>query len=632
MPYRRTLWGGALFWMAFSVVAVALRGVRWEETYEHALVITRTVPYPEGHPFFIYCRNVFSGQSYLSALLMTIYDSPLLINGLRNVLQLAFCTVPVFLLGARFGGRAWAGHASVVLVLLGIHKGFQSYYPIESWPHFFATGQIGTGYALLVFALLLLRCWRSGWFLLGLMPMIHVGQWPVLGLFAGLQWLALLRQGDRVRVRQALLYFGVGMVPCIVFYFVYRHFHVPAPTEGAYFAEGDVQAIWSAYTERHDLHRAVPRDSFLKSILGGGLVLCLSGCALWRGSEAGEARRDRGMVFAFALLLSVVVGGIWLLHQELGGRAPFLLIGWMPYRLTNHLAILLVPLVVGTLWRGGRGGRALLALVLLHGLLLPFWGYVLPTALFTRYVGNVEGLAYFLCGGAIASLLTGRGILPTASAVPCMCIGVPYSTLQAVMPVAASLLLLAWFYPFAMFALLAGAVAWRAWAYVEVWAGGAQRWPDISVSLLSLLLLGSLLIQQAHSREQLPMQPIHRQVADWLDAQGEKDAMLVMPCWDVNWLAKLRRPTLADYQTAHLMSYMPALAPALKKMHEEVFGYVVDGETGPPLAQWPGRSPEAWRRLAKDYGFRYVLAPTEMDLKLERVLEGHPYDLYRVEP
>ncbi|MCC6143172.1 MAG: hypothetical protein IT368_05130, partial [Candidatus Hydrogenedentes bacterium] len=163
---KRSLWAGAIFWVVFSCVAVALRGVRWEETWEHALVITGAVPYPEGHPFYLYCRNVFSGQSYLSAMLMSLWDSPLLINGVRNVIQLSFCTVPVFLLGARFGGSVWSGHLASVLVLLGIHRGFQSYYPIETWPHFFATGQIGAGYALLVLALLLMNCWRSAWFLL----------------------------------------------------------------------------------------------------------------------------------------------------------------------------------------------------------------------------------------------------------------------------------------------------------------------------------------------------------------------------------------------------------------------------------------------------------------------------------
>ncbi len=623
---KRCLCVGALFWVVFSVVAVALRGVRWEETWEHALVITGAVSYPEGHPFFIYCRNVFSGQSYLSALMLSLWDSPLLINGLRNVLQLSFCTVPVYLLGMRFSGSAWGGHLATVLVLLGIHRGFQSYYPIESWPHFFATGQIGAGYALLVFALLLMNGWRGVWFLLGLMPMVHVGQWPVIGLFAGLQWLWLLRRGERSRVRQAAHWFALGMAPCVLFFLVQRMFHVAMPISGAWFAEGDVRAIWSAYTGLHDLHRAVPRDSFLKSVLAAGAVLLVAGLAGMRPSMEVAPRRNLLKTFGFALLLSGLVASIWLLHQVLGSRAPFVLIGWMPYRLMNHLAILLVPLVVGVLWRARGGGRGLLALVLLYALLLPVWRALVSPDLFARYAGNLEGLIFALCGGAIASAVAARDrkIIVWGS------LSLPAAQALLLTIVAA---FLQNFYPFALAGMLGGALMWGVCeGLVRHWPRLERPWLHCGMLALGIALLVSLLVRETRHREHLPLQPIHQQVANWLDEHGESDAMIVTPYWDVNWLGKIRHPVLADYQTAHLMSYVPALAPTLKTMHAEVFGFVVDGETGPPLAEWPGRSVEEWRRLGEAYGFRYVLAPTEMELTLERVLEGQPYDLYRVGP
>ncbi|MBL7648918.1 MAG: hypothetical protein JNK74_22305 [Candidatus Hydrogenedentes bacterium] len=623
---KRCLWAGALFWVVFSVVAVALRGVRWEETWEHALVITRAVPYPEGHPFFIYCRNVFSGQSYLSALMLSLWDSPLLINGLRNVAQLSFCTVPVYLLGMRFSGSAWGGHLAATLVLFGVHQGFQSYYPIESWPHFFATGQIGAGYALLVFGLLLLNGWRSVWFLLGLMPMVHVGQWPVIGLFAGIQWLWALRNREYARARQAVGWFVVGMTPCVIFLAVQRQFHVSMPLAGAYFAEGDAHAIWSAYTGLHDLHRAVPRDSFLKSVLAAGAVLLVAGLNGMRPGLEDGPRRVLFQTFGFALLLSGVVVSIWLVHQVLGGGAPFALIGWMPYRLMNHLAILLVPLVVGVLWRGRAGGRGLLALVLLYALLLPLWRTLQPPEIFVRYGGNLEGLIFALCGGAIASAVAARdgkivvwGVL-RLPAIQLLLLAVVAAFLQN-------------FYPFALAGMLGGALVWGVCeGLVRLWPSLERPWLHCGTIALGTALLVSLVVRETRHREHLALQPIHQQVANWLDEHGEADAMLVTPYWDVNWLGKIRHPILADYQTAHLMSYVPALAPALKKMHTEVFGFVVDGETGPPLAGWPGRSVEEWRRLGEAYGFEYVLAPTEMELTLERVLEGRPYDLYRVEP
>lgn len=621
IPDKRAVQFGVIFWLVFSVIAVALRGVRWEETYEHALVITRTVPYPEGHPFFIYCRNVFSGQSYLSALIMTIVDCPLLINGLRNVLQLSFCTVPVFLLGTCFSGNIRGGHLAVVLLLTGMHKGFQSYYPIETWPHFFATGQIGAGYALLILALLLLGGWRSAWFLLGLMPIVHVGQWPVIGLFAGLQWLWMLRRGDYPPVRQALLYFSMGVVPCVLFFFVQQHFHVPMPTTGAYFGEGDFGAIWAAYTERHDLHRAVPRAPFSRSVLAGGLVIAIAtGMTLRKDG----ARTTAFRLLGFAVLLTSVVIGIWLIQRALEAHTPFLLIGWMPYRLMNHLAIVLVPLASGVLWREGSRGRGLIGLLLLYLLFMPLWHATLPESIFSRYAGNLDGLMFALCGGALAALWA------KPAGDPKIALRVK---LAAALP---QVMLLGWLvfnYPFALATLLGGAMAWGVcWLVLRRWRPVSEMGLQCVLVALACGLLVCMVVRETRHREHLPRQPIHTQVAEWLDAHGEKDAMVVTPYWDVNWLAKIHRPILADYQTAHLMSYVPALAPSLKKMHEDVFGFVVDGDSGEPLASWPVRSAAEWRRLGDAYGFRYVLAPAEMDLHLERVLEGQPYDLYRVGP
>lgn len=613
MKIAGRLWPGVLFWGVLSVAAVALRGVRWEETWEHALVITRAVPYPEGHPFFQYCRNVFSGQSYLSALLLKLIDCPILLNGYRNVLQLAFCTLPVFLLGARFGRSAWGGHLAVVFVLAGLHQGFQSYYPIESWPHFFATGQIGAGWAVLIFALLLGGGWRVPWLFLGLMPLVHIGQLPVIGLFTGVLWLRALWHRDFERVRRAVLWFGVGLVPCVVFFAIQRQFHVTPPVEGAYAVAGDPWPIWRAYTALHDLHRAVPREPFFKSLLGA--MLLLSVACLWtaaRGRRAVSAKYTA----LFGVLVTGITCAIWLSQRALGDGAPFLLIGWMPYRLMNHLAIVLVPLCAGLLWRDpSRAGRLVLAVAAIQLVAIPIWGQVVPEALFARYVDNREGVIFFLCGAALASALPLVCTRRVPWSIPCLLTVV-----------------LAWTYPFALAGVVAGGAAWCGARLAVRRLAPLRRAASGLACVAGVLLLVMLLAREYRDRDHLGVQPIHGEVAAWLSNAGEADAMIVTPYWDEKWLGKIRHPVLADYQTAHLMSYVPSLAPGLKKLHEEVFGFVIDGPTGPPLSPWPGRDGETWRALGRAYGFRYVLAPSEITLQLEQVLEGQPYDLYRVFP
>src|SRR5690606_32305492 len=95
-----------------------------------------------------------------------------------------------------------------------------------------------------------------------------------------------------------------------------------------------------------------------------------------------------------------------------------------------------------------------------------------------------------------------------------------------------------------------------------------------------VLLLATMLAQQTRNREQLPVSPVQAEVRNYLDEHGEASAMLLLPYWDIGWLGKTRHATFADYQTAHLMTYMPKLGPSLKKMHDEVFGLTLDTDTG----------------------------------------------------
>ena len=337
-------------------------------------------------------------------------------------------------------------------------------------------------------------------------------------------------------------------------------------------------------------------------------------------------RQDHVWVGLYGIILSGVVGGIWLIHQVMGGNIPFLLLGWMPYRLTNHLAILLVPLALGVLLRTEKDnvpqpaneGRAFVALVLIQAILLPLWAVILPESIYVRYVGNLDSLLWLLSGGALLAAL--QPIFRVAPKAFVLLLG-------------AGAVALALLSPFALAALLSGMALYGVlrWLGREFPKSRPLLSPDLLLTLATVLLL-SLLLQQGRQREHLPIHPLQQEVMDYLAARGESDAMLVPPYWDVAWLAKTRHPIFADYQTAHHMTYMPSLAPSLKKMHAEVYGFPVDGDAGPPLAPWPTRSVTAWHALAKAYGFDYILAPAEMTLKLSPVLKGHPYTLYRATP
>lgn len=617
----RGLAAGAAFWLVFSVVAVALRGVRWDETWEHALVITRMAPYPEGHPMYLYCRNVFSGQSYFSALLLWCFDAPLLINGLRNVAQLAFCAAPVFLIGARLGGGAIAGHLATVFVLAGVHRNFQSYYPIETWPHFYSVGQIGLGYALLALGCALHGWWRAAGLLIGLMPVVHIGQIPAIAIAAGLMAIAAWTRGDGTPLRGGGTGLGIGLLISVFFFLVYRQYCAPLPDGGAYAAEGDARAIWLAYSKEYDLHRFTPRlNPFWKSAIGAGMTLALVSTAV-SAFRSRAARDTSGYSGVRLYVLSVIglTGAIWVLQRVLGDGVPFLLIGWMPYRLTNHLAVLLAPVALGVLARS-RAGLLLAAGALAYAILDPVWAAILPEPWFIRYAGNPELIVFLLSGAALAAAherAIRRGRVAWWGAV----------FAAALAPA------LAWLYPFGFAAAAAGAAGWAIARWLV--GRGVRLGPPVrrrAVVAAGLMLLGALTLREWRGREQLPMHPLQARVAEHLAESGEASDMIVTPWWDIQWLGRTRHPILADYQTAHLMTYMPGLAPAIRKLHHEVFGHVLDGASGPPLADWPARPPDEWARLGRAYGFTWVLSPSALPLQLDLEIEGEPYNLYRVTP
>ncbi|MBI2423408.1 MAG: hypothetical protein HYV27_11315 [Candidatus Hydrogenedentes bacterium] len=614
------VWGGCLAWCAFAVLAVVLRGVRWEETYEHALLITRAVPMPEGHPMFQYVRNVFSLQSYLTAGILWLSESPMLICGLRNVLQLVFATVPVFLLASLFTRQTRYGHLAALLVLCEVHKPLESYYPIVPWPHFFATGQIGLGCALLVLFLQLAGYWRSAWCGLALLAGMHLGQLPPLLVYFGLHGLYAVYARQWGRVRQALAGFFAGLIPIVLFYAILRFFHVPEPLGGAYAVTGDVQGIYGAYTALHDLHRAVPRlNPLLHSVVATAILAAV--LVLRRSAEP----QTYGSLLAYLAIVGAIVAIFAALQQVTADAPVFLVIGWMPYRLMNHLAVLLLPVIVAVLAapRTGHGlppdrwGEWVLLFLLLFAAAQPMLAWVLPVALVERYLGTPEALLFLLLGAAWGAA---------------WCRHAPaHAKVIAAGALAFALISLAFIHQYGAFLMATGAGAAAVPRRLFPLNGLASRWEGRLLAAVGILLACSLLARQHAHREHLPVADIEVDTVRLLAERGEAEAMLLVPWWDIGWLGCTRHPVFADYQTAHLMSYLPRLAPAIKAMHAEVYGWVVDRpETGPPLESWPTRTPLEWQRLGEKWGFGFVLSPVEIPLQLPKLLETPPYALYEV--
>lgn len=89
---------------------------------------------------------------------------------------------------------------------------------------------------------------------------------------------------------------------------------------------------------------------------------------------------------------------------------------------------------------------------------------------------------------------------------------------------------------------------------------------------------------------------------------------------------------MADYQTAHHMTYLPCLAPSLKTMHKKLYGFDVNDPNYRHDLAWPRFTREDWKRLSAKYGFHYVIAPDARPPDLPPVLTSGGSTLYRVPP
>jgi hypothetical protein len=675
--FEKRLLGGAGLWLLFCVVAVALRGVRWEETYEHALMITGNVPYPDGHPSYVYARNVFSLQSYASALLLSLVDSPLLINGLRNLLHLCFTTIPVFLMGAWCTGSVRWGHAAAVLVLVGVHQDFQSYYPMVPWPNMYGIGQIGMGCALLALSLIIAGKARAAGFLLGLMVAVHIGQLPVVLAVALLAAAWHYRQGGLALIRTGAAGFCAGLAVSLVFLVVQQFlFKVPLPSAPPYGAEGDVHAIWHGYSSLYDIHRFFPRfNPFAHSLILMFAALLFGAEAAWREYRSQGRPGTFALIFAYILIVCLTVWVSMALHRAMGDQVPFLLLGWMPYRLTNHLAPILLVLVLSLFADGAgvnprwRGAVVVLVLAMLLGALVPFLKDRMRDDGYESFIENPVPIFYLLAGAA-AMLAAGRssggrwgiglgvilalttwialdrqlGTTPlfarTLEVGVCvvlpLLLGVVFRkgalpSLLTGLAVGLPFLALASYHQFGTAFVAIGAILSGVGYLVCGLRPPRFAMPAALFALLLLLPLAALLDREYRFREHLPLSEFQQRVKSYLAEKGEEDALLVPPYWDIEWLSRTRHPIMSDYQTAHHMTYMPALAPSIKKMHEEVYADPIDrADEDGQLNVWRERTLGEWRELGAAYGFRYIIAPEWVAPDLPKVIELEHEGLYRI--
>ena len=624
---------GITVWLLFSIVSVFLRGIRWDDNLEYAQILLGWVDYPEGHPRLRYVHGVFSLQTYLSALVLWLTQSDAVLCAFRNILFLMATVVPVYLLGAVLSRRALGGHCAAALALLGAHVAFDNQYPLFIWPGLFSYGHIGLGLALITLAAFAAGRLRTALFLLGLLPAIHLGQLPVLigtaGIAITLDWAARRRAGEAPanctsKSMRTLLWLLPGFAICVGLKTYMNATDVIVPLDGPYVVAGNENAIWSTYTNHYDAHRMIMPGN---QHLAVAIALLVSTLGFSTERRRNVAFGAWGHLWAYCLGVAILVWGTMAVHATLGNETPFILLSWMPYRLTNHSATLLHPMFAGLLLQrrdaaARNPGPYLLIASFALLLARPWLAYFLGESLYSRFLAQGEMVAFAMVGFVAAQwyeetcrrfgsrwFFRGSGVL--------------------------LILALANVHQFGACCLVLGIVSYWLLRIVLARSRTIQS-PFVAACIVAgcMLAVAEGLFSEWQRYEQLPRPAFDTKVAALLAERGESGEMLVTE--PVAWYpqVRLRHPIFLDMDMISHVMYKPELGPAIIAMYRDMYGMRYDIPPSPGLTSWKDvwrdRSREAWVNVARHYQVRYVVSPSDITLQLDEVLADGDYRLYRV--
>ncbi len=575
-----------------------------------------------------YVTGAFSLQTYSTALLLWLSESPTLVCGFRNFLFIAATVMPIYLLTTLLNPRPIYAHLAVLSILAGVHLDFDSTYPQFVWPDMFSNGHIGTAYALLTVYLLVSGRRRLGFLALGLLPCIHAGQTPPVLVLGALMLLDAVRRRRKEELSQGLFFLAAGFAGCAIFRLAQHPFIIPPPVVDTGHA---AVAILKTYLAGHDLHRSLPIGNCHL-----GLVMLLFGLAsvLWIRRASGMKPGPWGWLFVYTGIIAGIVWTTAAIHITIGDNCPPILLQWMPYRLLNHVPLLLVAVLCALLGSPQTGqdrvhlwGGILLAGAVAYCMAIPYAGGLLPESLMKRYLVPNAGLLFALFGAAMGLLLFSSADTHGAKA-------------SRALAMAAMLVFLAQFHRFGAACYAAGVIAGAAPAILlkPIPLTKAQAAAKLlRVASIALMFASmALMLRGEHAcRRNLPVSRFCQHVATYLAERHEPHALLLGEPFQLFLQASTGHAVMTDMALPTWIPYMPALAPAVEKMYRELFGIHFAKPYSETLSDnwretWSGRTRLQWQALAAEYHFDYVAAPPRLALQLPTAFQEGDATLYAV--
>jgi hypothetical protein len=579
---RAGRWGLAL--SGFSGFLLGLGHADWQWAAEHAQVLAGIVSYPPWSPVAMVHAKLWSLVPQVGALLLSLGVSELalseILSGVIGLLSFQGLALVVYALSRN--SVLAVGAVFVIFV-----SGATDYGPLYrvlllGGPHTY--GRIGLAFVILTIGLLGTGWYRTGAFLLGLTPAMHVahGIWVIV--IVGLAALPADRD-MRPAILTGLKFFGAGAIVSVVSFAAHKAM-TPA-----------IVGIDAATATRY-LHAFVPFwDSHRRPVdlRAPGVMLNAFASAL---AVVWLVRFRRSLSSNVKLLLRfVAIGGLlsfglaWWTTLPAAWMPDWLLV-LMPGRMLNVNVILAPALLLGltSMLRPAILAETM-TLAIAAGLLVSrqskLW-------LLTQHGSlNLDNLFLFVLTVGISSALCAALLLPaSASARP----------VSDRMP------------------------SGRAPAVVRM----------VLVAVLGITVGVAALDAKDAAKNAL---------TDWrsdplLQAAARGDGPLLTGA-DL-WLVQLRtrRPVLLDGGTLDTLPYALESGPTTERILHDVYGvdlfqppeearYIGSVPRNANRAVWEARSREEWQRIGHEYGVSQVLTPGGWKLDLPIIAQSG-YKLYMV--
>jgi len=325
------------YWLIMIVSFPVVYGSIYDETLESAKIILDIIHYPDGHPnqFHLHALNL---NNYISALVLYISDDDVL-NGFRFIYANTVLIFSVFYLARKITSALW-GHILLVILSLGTFSALNNYlnYSID-FPGYFAThGNVGFSLFILMVALFSFEKYKSGFFVLGIMPVFHLAFVPPIILWLVLK-IFVYKEDNKILNKYHIYAFSAGLLITALTFIVIAMRVDGINPSGIYEQKDVLYKTWLDFVNNYDRHRRGPvLSSYLPFSISLYLLWLINSYYRFNDNKATKEIIRFGFISGFIFVSAALLSNVLTFSfnyfeiDEAYYIVNYLLLSWIPYR------------------------------------------------------------------------------------------------------------------------------------------------------------------------------------------------------------------------------------------------------------------------------------------------------------